>query len=126
MSSINYFLTNKFLTFIVPTEGQTITKQMTTLERNNVIMTNGDSPAYAVINDRVAITIFCKEDYRSAKNKIYHHEKKNDHATIIANYLDKSNNHCILGKCAFVFDDDNCETRNLINEISKLIQIKDL
>lgn len=121
MSSIQHILTNEFLTFIVPNAGPMITKRMTISERNKIIIPNGNIPAYATINNNIAISISCEEDYRSTKNEIYDDKHKNVRATIIANSIDTINNHCILGNCAFTFDDDNDETRNLIKNLRKNI-----
>lgn len=127
LTSLEYIFSKKYLTIIIPhlEEDPIEVEHLTTLDRNRLIMKGSDEIIERGVlcypDDEVSISFFCEWNYRTDKTTHYQTKmQKNVRATRIADALDRACNHCIVGDCAFVFDDDNAKSRALIEKIQKI------
>lgn len=121
MSSFD-FLNEKFLTFFVEKNGQISVEMMSTLERKAKISVNqtGFTEHCTIRNSGIVLSVIFTDNTMFGKDEVITYANKNEIASKIASELDANYNHCIVGECAFVFDEDNTMARKLIDYMKEM------
>jgi hypothetical protein len=128
----------KYPTIMVYIDGTIEFDQMSTLDRTSIRRSRSSyeiPTSWSVIDrkDLESISVIYDDDYRTTKNTKNECELKsrklffnlnrsrfNLKASRFANKIDKMYTNCIVGDCAFVFDDS--ESESYINELLKLLE----
>ncbi len=120
-STDDYLSNVKFLTLIVKLDGGIITGIFNREERMELMSQYSNYPAYGVISypsEEVSISYCCLENQPRDRTLDFNRKPilglENKLANKIADYLDVYCTHLIEGPCAFMFDDNNYESKRLV------------
>jgi len=118
----------KFLTLIIKIDGKCSIGNNSINDRNTQFNMYDAEVSWSAINYfGESITVIYKDDYRISKDNQDNTDQKkfwgenkdlfNHLASRIANYFDQIHTNCILGTCAFIFDEPTNITDDMLQKL---------